>query len=124
MDAPSETSKRMSNLMNGGNVRLTPARTPAMSTQDQSDEWEPRPGLERFDTAPEPDYEPEHVAPLQTTFDAPVRQRLDRASASTFSAYSTLSKNSIPPPGSVLTGKQEHCMWRRPKNGLWLGHDD
>lgn len=34
------------------------------------------------------------------------RRNMGRASMST---YSVASKQSIPPPGSVLTGKQEHC---------------
>lgn len=33
-----------------------------------------------------------------------------RNTGHSISTYSTASKQSIPPPGSVLTGKQEHCM--------------
>lgn len=64
------------------------------------------PGLQRFDTAPEEFIEDGPVQPVPVSPQSS-RIKMNRSSASTFS---TVSKQSVPPPGSVLTGKQEHCM--------------
>jgi hypothetical protein len=48
------------------------------------------------------------------------RFKLQRAGTSFMSAVSTFSKASEPPPGSVLTGKQEHCKSDRRRSPLPL----
>jgi hypothetical protein len=65
-----------------------------------------QPRLERFNTAPEDPIEEGLVQPVAVSPQSS-RINMNRSSAST---YSAISKHSIPPPGSVLTGKQEHCM--------------
>ncbi|KAH0266343.1 hypothetical protein KCU91_g10821, partial [Aureobasidium melanogenum] len=65
----------------------------------------PQPRLERFNTAPEDPIEEGLVQPVAVSPES-TRINMNRSSASTFST------KSIPPPGSVLTGKQEHYLKR------------
>ncbi|KAG9522461.1 hypothetical protein KCU99_g1828, partial [Aureobasidium melanogenum] len=65
-----------------------------------------QPRLERFNTAPEDPIEKGLVQPVAVSPES-TRTNMNRSSASTFS-----SNKSIPPPGSVLTGKQEHYLKR------------
>ncbi|THX29052.1 hypothetical protein D6D12_04436 [Aureobasidium pullulans] len=67
-----------------------------------------QPRLERFNTAPEDPIEEGLVQPVAVSPQSS-RINMNRSSAST---YSAISKHSIPPPGSVLTGKQEHYLKR------------
>ncbi|KAG9833220.1 hypothetical protein KCU77_g12587, partial [Aureobasidium melanogenum] len=64
-----------------------------------------QPRLERFNTAPEDPIEEGLVQPVAVSPES-TRINMNRSSASTFST------KSIPPPGSVLTGKQEHYLKR------------
>ncbi|KAH0370299.1 hypothetical protein KCU65_g2745, partial [Aureobasidium melanogenum] len=64
-----------------------------------------QPRLERFNTAPEDPIEGGFVQPVAVSPES-TRINMNRSSASTFST------KSIPPPGSVLTGKQEHYLKR------------
>ncbi|KAF1346866.1 hypothetical protein BDV97DRAFT_300680 [Delphinella strobiligena] len=70
-------------------------------------------GIQRFDTAPEELDYTERVGDglAQSPPRSPEggRRTIGRGSVSTFSSTSKLS---IPPPGSVLTGKQEHYLKR------------
>ncbi|KAI5255796.1 hypothetical protein E4T42_01834 [Aureobasidium subglaciale] len=66
------------------------------------------PRLERFNTAPEDPIQDGLVQPVAVSPQS-TRINMNRSSAST---YSAISKHSIPPPGSVLTGKQEHYLKR------------
>lgn len=95
---PNQAAQGHSSIINSGNIQLTPSNRSQRSVQDANP-----PKLERFDTAPEGFEDAQRDAP----FDEQRRLQLQRSLGST---YSTLSKQSIPPPGSVLTGKQEHCM--------------
>lgn len=84
-------------------------------------------GIQRFDTAPEmldgdgAEQETEAVtAQSQQHQRSSSKQSLGRVEShqrikvdrSSMSTYSTTSKLSLPPPGSVLTGKQEHYLKR------------
>lgn len=90
----------------------------------------PRIGLQRFDTAKEeivhadgapamdghydePTAAPPPSLPARSAPREPESQRAQLDRGYSLSAFSTSSKQSIPPPGSVLTGKQEHCMFPR-----------
>jgi len=91
--------------MTNGVVKLTPAH---QTIAPNNDDYSSRPVLERFETARE-DYENEgDIALGASVQDDGPRQQLQRADNS---YLSTFSKQSVPPPGSILTGKQEHCMW-------------
>lgn len=85
---------------------------PEIRRQDV-DEGTPSVGLQRFDTAPEELDYTERIGDgfAQSPSHSPEmgRRNIGRGSISTFS---TTSKQSIPPPGSVLTGKQEHYLKR------------
>lgn len=94
-----------------GGIRGT---NPVIRRQDV-DEGTPLVGIQRFDTAPEElDYSyteriGDGLAQSPPRSPEAGRRTIGRGSVSTFS---TTSKQSIPPPGSVLTGKQEHYLKR------------
>ncbi|KAL1297669.1 hypothetical protein AAFC00_006221 [Neodothiora populina] len=101
--------------MNNNDIDSNVTTLPSRDSRP-ADDGPPTTGIQRFATAPE---EPEEVqdsddrsrnarVQLQSSHAIP-RRRDTRASISTFS---TASKQSIPPPGSVLTGKQEHYLKR------------
>jgi len=94
-----------SSTMTNGALNPTPTYQPALPKDNN---YSSRPTLERFETARE-DYENEgDITPGANVQDEDPRQQLQRADNS---YISTFSKQSVPPPGSILTGKQEHCMW-------------
>ena len=115
----SDWTKPRSPVLNGGVVKLTASRGQPPPAETSGAAFE-KPPLERFDTAPEGTFEP------STTTSQPPRADLNRTDTSAFSTYSTVSRATIPPPGSVLTGKQEHCTytWRITGVILQSSHTD
>ncbi|PSK55716.1 PX domain-containing protein [Elsinoe australis] len=77
------------------------------AVEQPAQEREPKPGIQRFDTAPEW-LDPENPTPASNPNNSLPRIPLGR----TETQFSIRSKQSIPPPGSVLTGKQEHYLKR------------
>ena len=109
-----DPSRPKTNAMNNGIVRLTPSRQPTFADDERGIDNQ----LEKFETAPETE-EQLHLQ-QQTSQDTTRTVQLPDRSAdnaarldlqrSNNSYISNFSTKSVPPPGSVLTGKQEHCM--------------
>ncbi|PNS18567.1 PX domain-containing protein [Sphaceloma murrayae] len=77
------------------------------ATKHEDDERAPKPGIQRFDTAPEW-LDPDNSTPASNPTQHPQRLPLPR----TDTQFSVMTHQSIPPPGSILTGKQEHYLKR------------
>ncbi|KAG8626309.1 hypothetical protein KVT40_005254 [Elsinoe batatas] len=87
--------------MNGNTVK------PTTTLPNDREEDAPKPGIQRFDTAPEW-LDPENPTPASNPGGRSQRLPLPRQETQ----FSIRSKDSIPPPGSILTGKQEHYLKR------------
>jgi hypothetical protein len=90
---------RNNSKTNGLLVQLTPTRSVEAAGVQRSDTIDSQ---LFFDASETPEQQKEQ--------DAQLRQRLERSAPSTISTMSSLI--SVPPPGSVLTGKQEHYLKR------------
>ena len=97
-------SSSSSSKTNGYPVQLTPAKT---STHPVPSPHVPNGGIKRSDTLESQVYVDAPSSPMEQAQEDASRFQLQRNQPSTMSSIL-----SVPPPGSVLTGKQEHYLKR------------